>query len=319
MKTSIFLSSLIFVTTSARGEFTLIENFENLPVGPLGTQNDWVADPDYTVETDPTGTANLVLKYQFGAQGGAYLNLMTNAIDEGQSGTLFYRFRFDAEGNANTGFSDSTAPAAYGDYEAQINRQANTPLKGRDSGGFQDLNPADSVALADDPDIWYSIWLVTDNATDTSRIFIQSDDDPEFTTQTEMFVPDGMINYRNGTADQLITLALRSQQGIAYWDDFYVSPGLDLTNPAPTPAGGGELQVTSIEYLDGTSVELTWNALIDHEYSIEASGDLVTWAALDERVIADSGSASAELFEPDITPVDGRLFFRVLDLGVPAP
>jgi hypothetical protein len=43
---------------------------------------------------------------------------------------LFARFRFNATANANFGFSDVAAPAAYGDFEAQINRQNGTAIMG---------------------------------------------------------------------------------------------------------------------------------------------------------------------------------------------
>ena len=82
------------------------------------------------------------------------MRLGANSILAPDSGTLFARFRFDQTGNANFGFSDVAAPAAYNDFEAQINRQNGTPIKARDATGFQDLSVPGDFTLADDVDVW---------------------------------------------------------------------------------------------------------------------------------------------------------------------
>ena len=155
-----------------------------------------------------------------------------SAIANGDSGTLFARFRFETTANANFGLSESAAPSAYGDFRVQINRQNGTPIKARDAGSFTDL----TTPLADDVDTWYNLWVIADNGTDTSRIFIQSDGDAGFATQTEV-TTDGTISFRTAAAGDLVTLMLRAQEGTAYFDDFYVSAGTDLSNPTiPEPS-----------------------------------------------------------------------------------
>lgn len=218
---------------NAHAVFSLLENFDGLTAGALGTQGGWNSDAEYSVVNDPAGGTNQVLEFTGAGQSGAYLALGGAGVAEGASGTLFGRFRFIDTGNANLGLSEAAAPAAYNDFKVQINRQNGTPIKARDAGGFQDL----STPLADNADTWYNIWAVADNATDTSRIYIQSDTDPDFATQTEVFTPDGTINFRSDTTDALSTLMLRSQEGTAYFDDFYISPGTDLSNPTiPEPS-----------------------------------------------------------------------------------
>jgi hypothetical protein len=311
-----FLSIFVTTLSIARAEFILIEDFDGLTEGALDSQNGWVADIDYTVVPDPDRPSNLILQYLFGAQAGAHKDLMANALAEGEEGTLFYRFRFDATGNGNTGFSDVASPVQYNDFESQVNRQANTPIKGRDGGGFQDLSPIDSALLADDPDIWYNIWLVADNETDTSRVFIQSNDDPDFLVQTEVGPPDGIMNFRFGTAESLATLMLRAQEGTVLWDDIYISPGVDLSNPAPVPGTNGDVEITGFEVIAGASVELTWRSISGYKYAIETSPNLVDWTALTNEIVADSATTTAELFDDDITPINGRLYFRIKDIGV---
>ncbi|YCM43182.1 PEP-CTERM sorting domain-containing protein [Verrucomicrobiaceae bacterium 227] len=240
MNRTIRLSSLLCAAVlmpigSAQASFTLIENFEGLTAGALGTQNGWTSDEDYTLVNDPSGGGNQVLQYVAGAQGGAYLPLGDAAIGTSESGTLFARIHFDTDGNANIGLTDVNAPGAYGDFRVQINRQGATAIKGRDGGGFQDLTstPGD---LADDVATWYNVWVVANNATDTSRVFIQSDGDALFATQTEVFPPDGALNFRVAAPEALDTLVLRSQAGTFFFDDIHLSPGTDLSNPTvPEP------------------------------------------------------------------------------------
>jgi hypothetical protein len=304
---------LLLPLLTARAEFTLIENFEGLAPGALSGQNGWIAGAESTIVSDPAGGSNQVLEYVFGVQSGAYKALGASAIAEGATGTLFARFRFNTTANANFGFSDVAAPAVYNDFEAQINRQNGTAIKGRDGTVFVDLAPLGSPLLADNVDTWYKIWVVANNATDSSRVFIQSDADGDFTIQIEVFSPDGVLNFRFGTTTALITLMLRAQEGTVFWDDFYVSPGTDLTNPIPVSVS--DFRITRFEYFPGASIEMVWNALADHSYAIERSENLSAWTTLADTVTANGALASAELFGKDITSASGALYLRVRDLG----
>ncbi len=267
---------------------------------------------EYTVVSDPADGSNQVLQFVAGLQSGAYRALDESAVPDGESGTLFARFRFDQTGNANFGFSDVPAPAVYNDFEAQINRQNGTVLKARDGTGFLDFAP-----IVDGVDVWYKLWLVADNESDSSRVYVQSDEDPTYAAQTELSVPDGTMNFRFGTSEALATLMLRSQEGTAFWDDFYVSPGTDLSEP-PHRVLGEAFQVTEFYYFLGLSAELTWSAVPGHEYAIDKSGDLTAWTATAETVVATGDSAGVELFDDDISTESGRLYYRVRDLGVAA-
>ena len=221
---------------SAQATFTLLENFEGLAAGGLDSQNGWTAGAEFTLVNDPAGGANQVLQYSAGAQSGAYRSLGGSAIST--TGTLFARFRFESTANANLGLTDVAAPAGYGDFRVQINRQNGTPLKGRDGGAFVDLDTDSSSAIgdvADEGGTWYNIWMLADNSSDSTRVFLQSDGDALFATQTEVFPTDGTLNFRAAAPGDLGTLMLRAQEGTAYFDDFYVSAGTDLSNPTAVP------------------------------------------------------------------------------------
>ena len=240
-----FLACACLPFSSANAAFSLVENFDGLNPGALDGQNGWTADSTFTVVNDPDGGSGQVLQFEAGGQTGAFRALGANAIEDNMVGTLFSRFRFNAEANANFGLSDVAAPGAFGDFEAQINRQNGTPINGRNGSTAPTFLPFDPVA--DDIDTWYNIWVVSDNGTDTSEVYIQSDIDTTFATQTAV-AP--VLNFRNGTADPLSTLFLRAQEGTAFFDDFFIAEGTDLSNPAvPEPS-------TSILTLCGIAIAL---------------------------------------------------------------
>ena len=77
-------------------------------------------------------------------------------------------------------------------------------------------------------------------------------------------------------------------------------------------------QIVEFFYFPGSSVELAWTAVPEHEYAIDKSEDMVTWTQLPDTVTASGDSAGTELFDDDISTESGRLFYRVRDLGVAA-
>ena len=123
------------------------------------------------------------------------------------------------------------------------------------------------------------------------------------------------MNFRFGTVEALATLMLRSQEGTAFWDDFYVSPGEDLSEPPHRVLGDG-FQITEFYYFPGLSVELSWSAIAGHEYAIDRSEDLATQPFLipSPRLVR---RPVTELFDDAISTSSGRLYYLVRDLGVP--
>ena len=240
----------------ALATFVLIEDFESgfTAGNPIDNINGWTADNTYTAQVDPADSSNTVAHFfinQDGVPGenrdnyNAYKALgVSNHITDGTSGTLFMRIRFVANNrNANYGLSDENSPNAYNDFESQINFQDSTVMQARDGGDFVSLNPGGNTSVAvDNANVWYNVWMVPDNDSDTSQIYVQSDDDINFINQTQLF-PNGdssePINFRFGTTDALTTLFLRSNNGTMYWDDFYIdNAGANLTNPIPEPTSG---------------------------------------------------------------------------------
>ncbi len=215
----------------------LVENFDDIALGDLTNDSAWTATTAVDVVVDPAGGTNRVVQQGGSGVQQAYLTLAGGGIAQGATGTLFFRMRFANPGNTNIGLSDLGSPGAYSDYESQLSRASDQggDLRARDGGSFRNLsgggNPANNV------DTWYNVWMVVNNSADTTQIYVQSDDDADFSTQTELTGSE-ILNFRNGTASNgLQTLYLRGDFGDAFYDDFYIDgSATTLTNPVPEPS-----------------------------------------------------------------------------------
>ncbi len=229
---------------TASAAFVLIDDFETgYTVGAgINGINGWVAAADFKAVVDPAGAGNTVLQFTQNNQTRDAYKPLPVTIDNTSLGTLFARFRFDSDGrNGNFGLTNVDAPNDFAHYNAQLNIQPSQSLNARDGGSFEELRPLGSAtAKAGSNATWYSIWLVVDNINDTFRVFIQSDGDTDFTTQTEVFglgSNGDPLNFRTTTAQAIDRLFLRSATGPMYWDDFYIdNTSLNLGNPIPEPA-----------------------------------------------------------------------------------
>lgn len=207
----------------AFANWTNLSDFDSLAVGPLGTQGGWTSDSDalYQVVVDPSDAANQVVEIS-GGGGNAYVGL-GGGIAEGATGTIFFRARNGNPGDLVFGSSDVAAPAAWGDYEGYM-RLAAGGLDVRDGGGFANGGTYNA-------DEWTNIWLVVDNAADTTTMYSSVGSDPAGNAITGGF--------RNTTTDSLVTANIRAgnaQAGVlGYIDDVYMASGADLTNPVPEP------------------------------------------------------------------------------------
>lgn len=240
--------AVLFSFASGFAAFVEIDNFEGYVVGSgINNQGDWTSESsEIQVTVDPANAANKVLLLSTTAEGNfkAYNDSQVINVPNGTTGTLFTRFRM-ASGvlNVNFGLSDLAAPGAntYNDFESQV-RTLNGVLDARDGSGFQSLSG--DGASVDDSDIWYQLWMIANNDSDTVTLYIQSDDDPSFTTQTELISADPPTGFRFGTSDALASLyiVINVIGADVYFDDFWIdSSGANLTNPI-----GGDEPVTAV-------------------------------------------------------------------------
>ncbi|KAB1071361.1 T9SS type A sorting domain-containing protein [Tamlana haliotis] len=210
------------VEVSSISKFTLIENFENLNLGNINGQDQWIANTDDAkVATDPEYSTNQIMTFD-ASEATVYRDIPD--VRDCETGTLFFRMKRNGSLNENVGFSDVQIPSEYADFESQINISGDE-LNVRDGGSFRGLEDLDN-------DLWYCVWMVSDNTTDTYKIYIQGNDEEK----PRLLRSD--INYRNGSASNALTTFLMKQSqrdgitGTFSIDDIYLHHNEEnLTHP----------------------------------------------------------------------------------------
>jgi hypothetical protein len=213
--------------------FALVDDFQSIPLGDLGSQNGWSTLTTTTVDVvvDPADPNNRVLSLVGLSQGARKAINVPNST----TATLFFRMRRGGQTNFSIGASDIAAPSTnFADYEAQLNIQDGTgtatpidQLNARDAGTFRAIDTwADNT--------WYSVWMVLNNATDTFQVYMQGG---ALATQTLLDAgAQTSFGFRNGSAgNALVSFLLRTaanHTGATLVDDVYIDPtGANLALP----------------------------------------------------------------------------------------
>ena len=266
--------NLSFAATAV-GQFVLIDDFESYTVGEIDGQNNgngsWVADPEYQVEVEP-GTTNQVFSALASTNVNGYLHHTNVQLDEGASGTLFFRFQRGAAGHIIFGLTPNDQPSEFGDFEASIgNRHTHGGpgiLDVRSDGGYQTVGDFSE-------DEWINFWMVIDNDLDELQVYARSD----ITFPDQVLLDDGANDtfvFRNGTLDPLTTFFVRTgrdHEEPFYIDDIFLDPNAEnLTFPSPDGVqrlqAGDADQDLDFDQLDLVQVQIAAKYL---------SGQAATW------------------------------------------
>ncbi len=255
------------LTETAMAEFTLIDDFESYSVGgAIDGQGYWQAEAGANpvaagVSADPLNPSNRVLSIgEAGFPSGRLGHRETINTDpalrivQGTTATLFYRVAWDVHQVATSiGMTDVANPISdvifnsFTQFESQFILSF-TP--GTDDIAMRDGSAARILTADVAPLNWYNVWLVIDNAADTTKLFIQGG---AFSSQTQLdYLGDTTFLFRNGVANNdlltflIVTGRNTSNQppnpteniGPVYVDDLYIdTSGVNLTNPVPEPGG----------------------------------------------------------------------------------
>lgn len=250
-------AALVLSANSANAAWNLLDDFENLSAGTTvtgtsGAGANWDGGAPHTAQADPDDAGNTALRILADDTGqvlrAQFSNASTN-IDSGAEGTLYYRFRTGtaANGTSDTvvGLLDNPAEAGFSFKSGLRNTLAGgTNLDARNGSPPDPSYESVSTLLED---TWYSLWMVSDNvAADppggTFELYLKSDSDPTYATQTQLAsVTGNVFKYRvNGPTD-IIAMYFRTGNGGAgtaemYYDDIWINNDTaDLTVPVPEP------------------------------------------------------------------------------------
>ncbi len=163
-----------FIAIHAYADFQAVETFENLALGTINGQNDWVASPaSGEVTLDPSDNSNQVLKVST-ESGRLY---KAASIAEGAKRMLFLRFRYQEHGRFSFGFSHLATPFEYSDFGPELGMAADSA--GIPKNTFRVANSFSLTGIYDDvtllsAGIWYNMWVFTDTLADTYQVWINS-------------------------------------------------------------------------------------------------------------------------------------------------
>jgi len=246
------LAAATAVAPAGHAAFTSIDDFEALTPGTLNGQGDWLAttaDPGdglAVVATDPADGTNQVLRTDGGAVAISN-NSASLLLADGTTGTLFMRIRFgntDPQLRTGVGMTELTdtwegVGNAFDDFRARIQMHEDDG-NGRLQTTFGAAGTDQTLTTAVDQNTWYNLWFVIDNNADTTTLYLQSDDDADFASQTLLNGGDSPYAFDNGpVADALRSLIIVAGGGNdseTFYDDiFFDASGENLVNPIPEP------------------------------------------------------------------------------------
>lgn len=312
-----------------------IEDFNDLPSGPLQSQGSWLtADGSWDVTT--IGDTQALISTAGTDLTGRTIE--THAIQENTSRTLFFRFCYsDAEADlpitAKVGIGEKAIRFA-GDWNTNIGTYVTFV---REAGGELRMEAIDGIGgpVSDSgvtfmPNASYDVWIDVQNVplteTDTFSVHIaptggarqtvfdnfSSDREPQ-----EVFLlgfPRPIIDTVFVTTTNATDL---STQAIAF-DDFYISDADSTLATVPVAPGFGKvpvspLAITNISYDPATSqLSLTWDSQANTSYRIVASTDLTaeSWSEIQDG-IATQGASTTESLVLNLGQTFEKLFFRI--------
>lgn len=209
--------------------WTLLEDFDSLTVGPIDGQNGWSGTNNPRVQTDPVDSGNQMLLMDE-PETRTYKSLPSEIPDSSAGSSLFFRLRREDSIDGFGGLSDVTMPDVWGDYEAQFGgRSEHASLFSiRDDNNFVTSNSLFNSHR------WYCVWIIVNNSADSYEIYVQGD---QFEEQTQIQTGSGQstFKFRNGGSESIKTFYGRMAStfdGVTMIDDVYVSPEkINLSKP----------------------------------------------------------------------------------------
>ena len=253
--------AICLLSGSAHAQWLLLDDFEGVTVDTVVDSTStatvtWDGASTHLAIVDPSDADNQVLQV-LGVNIGQRLrgNFIdpANNIAAGTVGTAFYRFRTSdaaGAGTQDTVFGLTPDPAI-GNFNFKCGLRltssdvvSGAPLANnfdvRDGGDYDKVGGLASLT-------WYKLWVVADNTSDTAgtfKVYLQSDDDPAFATQTQLVLAadeaeagKDVFDFRVNGATDIVNVYFRTGNSgsdgteLLFDDVFINSSTEDLTDP----------------------------------------------------------------------------------------
>ena len=199
----------------------LYDDFESYEVGSV----DEVTKGKWVISSTPVDVVMPVLgnKYCDVDGGDVYTSLGDFEIPNTDTETtVFFRvYSENAKENSLIGLADDgdTSPDSYGDMDAYIQFV---------DGYMYARNGSSGVHIWDNPPVpgWFNVWIVVNASAHTYDVYANTG--TENATSSDLLAND--YAFRSATGSNIVSFANVYGSGLMF-DDVYITPGLDLTNP----------------------------------------------------------------------------------------
>ena len=234
---SLFVAPDTVTTVDPSPAYAEVVDFESYPTGAVSGRDGWSATAAASVAADPADTANQALEM---TGSGLKAHRAVPSVQQGDTGTLYFRFRREGTVDTSLGLTDVDAPTSFGDSRVQANNQNSDTLQMRDGGTFAPIGTWSA-------DVWQCVWLVTDHATRRTAVYSRGGPYP-VTTRLPV---DEELTYAHrattvGALDRFWMINGSSSAGRLLVDDIAVDP--TAANLRVPSGDGDDCEVTD----DGT-------------------------------------------------------------------
>lgn len=234
-----------FLVITAQAAFQLVDDFDNLTLGNINGQDNWVDTGNSgQVVPDPAGGANQALVID--TESGVLYRALT--VPEGTSRMLYLRLRFEEHGAYSFGLTQVLSPDEFGEFGPELGMAAAT--EGDPNNDFRVANGSTlnvyDVLDTLTPDTWYNIWVMVNTDRDTYQVWLNSTpgSNADSADLLDNDAAETVFGFRLATAADLINFFIKTGGGASpvagqfYLDDIYLedTDTLNLNNPAGSGA-----------------------------------------------------------------------------------
>ncbi|MDH7598747.1 MAG: discoidin domain-containing protein [Sedimentisphaerales bacterium] len=324
------------------GGFRLVENFDAMATGsPDGLACTGVLGGTWDTESEATGnvviednTGSRVVRFMTtsaGAARGVGFNGISNPIEDGETGKVFFRFMIRTDSQVPRTYiglitDTSSNPITAGLIGNVANLAVGFGLLDNGTGGFDMVKVDGSTILKSGLSraTWYNVWLIVDNTTDRFDIYLSTATGPsgEPTMPEPGDLVAGGIPFTSPVTDAFVGMAFvcpggtiqssRTYVDEIYWDgDEGLAPSQAAKRPDPSS------NATDIRY----DTVLSWVAgpdAVAHDVYLGTNlQDVQAASRTDPRGVLVSQGQTATSFNPGPLAFGQTYYWRVDEIAAP--
>ena len=256
---------LVTIPLPEPSQWLLLDDFENATANTpiLGTTTQavsWEGNAAHQAIVDSGDAGNQVMQILAANTGQGLRGNFSDPgcnIASGSVGTVFYRFRSSGPAtgmDSVTGLTDNDTISNF-EFKCGVRTNAANEFDVRNGGAYDLIDGLES-------NTWYKLWIVANNTSTagTFKVYLQSDTDPTYATQTQVATAgsgSNVFDFRNNGATPIVNVYFRTGNSAVagselYYDDIYLNKSAeDLTDPTAPAFLCGDVDLSGmVTFLD---------------------------------------------------------------------